>query len=41
MNCYLSWTWQEIESTKNQINDHKHSRKDKQMLLRKDVESQE
>ncbi len=41
MNCCSSWTWQEIESTRNQTNDHKHFRRDKQMLLREDVKSQE
>jgi len=39
VNCCLSWIWQEIELTKDQINDHKHFKKDKQMLLKKDVES--
>ena len=41
VNCCSSQTWQEIESTKDQIDDHKHSRRDKQTLSRKDVESQE
>jgi len=41
VNHYLSWTWQEIESTRDQTDDHKHFRRDKQMLLKRDVESQE
>ncbi len=41
VNCCSSQTWQEIESTRDQTDDYKHSRRDKQMLSRKDVESQE
>ena len=41
VNRCSSRTWQEIESTRDQTNDHKHSRRDKQTLLREDVESQE
>ena len=41
VNRCSSWTWQEIESTRNQTDDHKHSRRDKQTLLKEDVESQE
>ncbi len=29
MNHCLSWTWQEIESTRDQIDDHRYSRRDK------------
>ncbi len=38
VNHCLSWTWQEIESTRNQINDHRYFKRDKQMLLKEDVE---
>ena len=38
VNCCLSWTWQEIESTRDQTNDHRHSKRDKQTLLKEDVE---
>ncbi len=41
MNRCSSQTWQEIESTKDQTDDHRHSRRDKQTLLKEDVESQE
>ncbi len=41
VNRCSSWTWQEIESTRDQTDDHKHSKRNKQMLSRKDVESQE
>ena len=41
MNRCSSWTWQEIESTRDQTDDHRHSERDKQMLLKEDVESQE
>ena len=41
MNRCSSRTWQEIELTRDQTDDHKYSRRDKQMLLREDVESQE
>ncbi len=39
VNHCSSWTWQEIESTKDQTNDHKHFKRDKQTLLRENVES--
>ena len=39
VNRCSSWTWQEIESTKDQTDDHRHSKRDKQMLSREDVES--
>ncbi len=29
MNHCSSWTWQEIKSTRDQTDDHKHSRRDK------------
>ncbi len=41
VNRCSSWTWQEIESTRDQTDDHRHSRRDKQTLSREDVESQE
>ncbi len=41
VNRCSSRTWQEIESTRDQTDDHKHSRRDKQTLLIEDVESQE
>ncbi len=41
VNCCSSWIWQEIESTRDQTDDHRHSRRDKQMLSKEDVESQE
>ena len=41
VNRCSSWTWQEIESTRDQTDDHRYFRRDKQMLLREDVESQE
>ncbi len=41
VNRCSSRTWQEIESTRDQTDDHRHSRRDKQTLSRKDVESQE
>ncbi len=39
VNRCSSRTWQEIESTKGQTDDHRHSRRDKQTLSREDVES--
>ncbi len=39
VNHCLSWTWQEIESTRDQTDDHKHSRRNKQTLSRENVES--
>ncbi len=41
VNYYSSWTWQKIKSIKDQTDDHKHFRRDKQTLLKEDVESQE
>ncbi len=41
VNRCSSRTWQEIESTKDQTDDYRHSRRDKQTLSREDVESQE
>ena len=41
VNHCSSWTWQEIESTRDQTDNHKHSKRDKQTLSREDVESQE
>ncbi len=41
VNRCSSWTWQEIESTKDQTDDYRHSKRGKQMLSREDVESQE
>ncbi len=41
VNHCSSRTWQEIESTKDQTDDHKHSRRDKQTLSKENVESQE
>ncbi len=41
VNRCSSWTWQEIKSTRDQTDDHRHSKRDKQMLLKEDVESQE
>ncbi len=39
VNHCSSWTWQEIESTRDQTNDHRHFKRDKQTLSREDVES--
>ncbi len=39
VNRCLSWTWQEIKSTRDQTDNHRHSRRDKQTLSREDVES--
>ncbi len=41
VNRCSSRTWQEIESTRDQTDDHRHSERDKQTLLKEDVESQE
>ncbi len=38
VNYCLSWTWQEIESTKNQTNDHKYFKRKKEILLKENVE---
>ncbi len=41
VNHCLSQTWQKFESTRDQTDDHRHSKRDKQTLLKEDVESQE
>ncbi len=41
VNHCSSQTWQEIESTRDQTDNHRHSKRDKQTLSREDVESQE
>ncbi len=39
VNHCSSWTWQEIELTKDQTDDHRHFKRDKQTLLKENVES--